>query len=126
MVAYALQSAALPFPVFVLAYAINGVGMAASIAQANGYVAALRDNKETKMGILQAAYGAGAFVAPLVSTQFAQMERHWSFHYLCSLGLATLNTVSLAAVFRMKSHNGVSQLLFKSKVASILLTTIIK
>lgn len=105
MIAYTLQSPGLPFPVFVMAYTINGIGMAVQDAQANGYVASLRDNKETKMGILHAVYGAGALCAPLVATQFAQME-HWSFHFLVSLGIATINTIILSAVFRMKSHNG--------------------
>lgn len=49
--------------------------------------------------------GAGALAAPLVSTQFAQADR-WSFHYLCSMGIAVLNTVSLIAVFRLKSQEG--------------------
>lgn len=49
--------------------------------------------------------GAGALAAPLVSTQFAQAD-HWSFHYLCSFGLAFLNMVSLIAVFRFKRQEG--------------------
>jgi hypothetical protein len=78
MIAYTLQAPALPFPVFALSYAINGIGMALQVcvlpffrlkyiysylisnskdAQANGYVATLKDNAETKMGILHAAYG---------------------------------------------------------------------
>jgi hypothetical protein len=75
------------------------------------------------MGYVQAAYGnpfilsmnkslvyvshpgAGALVAPLVSTQFAQM-RHWSFHYLVSLGVTALNTIFLGLVFRAKTQDG--------------------
>ena len=73
------------------------------------------------MGILHAVYGilvlfrslilslmtpgAGALAAPLVSTQFAQSDR-WSFHYLCSFGVAFLNTVSLIAVFQLKRQEG--------------------
>ena len=49
--------------------------------------------------------GAGALVAPLVSTQFARSDR-WSFHFLCSLGVAFLNTVSLIAVFQFKRQEG--------------------
>ncbi|KAF7977354.1 hypothetical protein HWV62_4157 [Athelia sp. TMB] len=106
VVAYALEAAggSVPFPVFVLGYTINGIGMALQDAQANGYVAGLRDNAEAKMGMLHAAYGAGAFCSPLVATQFAQAER-WSFHYLVSLGIALLNTVILIAVFRLKSQD---------------------
>ncbi|KAF7362536.1 MFS domain-containing protein [Mycena venus] len=104
VVAYTLQAAALPFPVFVLAAVINGAGLAIQDAQANGYVASLTDNSETKMGFVQAAYGAGALVAPLVSTQFSQLQ-HWSFHYIVSLGVTVLNTVFLGAVFRAKTQD---------------------
>lgn len=55
--------------------------------------------------IWQSAIGAGALVAPLVSTQFAQMPR-WSFHYLTSLGIALSNTIMLIAVFRFKTQDG--------------------
>lgn len=77
------------------------------------------------MGILQAVYGtfepfnrlkviilmaldfsgAGALAAPLVSTQFSQADR-WSFHYLCSFGIAFLNTISLIIVFRFRNQEG--------------------
>ncbi|KAJ7269868.1 major facilitator superfamily domain-containing protein [Mycena rebaudengoi] len=104
IVAFSIQAAAPPFPVFVLAFTINGVGVAIQDAQANGYVASLASNSETKMGLLHGAYGAGALAAPLVATQFSQL-RHWSFHYLVSLGLAISNTVILTLVFRMKTQD---------------------
>ena len=95
-------------------------------AQANGYVASLRDGSETKMGILHAVYGellktklntqnsrsttgAGALTSPLVATQFAQLHR-WSFHYLTSLFLATTNLVLLILVFRFKTQDGMFDL----------------
>ncbi|KAJ7310896.1 major facilitator superfamily domain-containing protein [Mycena albidolilacea] len=99
VVAYTFQAAALPFPVFVLATFINGAGLAIQDAQANRYMASLADSGVTKMGFVQAAYGAGALVVPLVfSTQFAQL-RHLSFHYIVSLGVTMSNTVFLGAVF---------------------------
>ncbi|CAA7269995.1 unnamed protein product [Cyclocybe aegerita] len=102
--AYAIQAPAPPFPVFVMAYAINGAGHALQDAQANGFVATLQNHAEAKMGILHAAYGCGAFAAPLVSTQFAQLPR-WSFHFLASLGLAISNTILLVLVFKLKSQD---------------------
>ncbi|KAI6148519.1 major facilitator superfamily domain-containing protein [Pisolithus tinctorius] len=105
VVAYCFESAAPPFPLFVLGYAINGVGMALQNAQANGFVASLRDNPEMKMGILHAVrLCAGAFSSPLVATQFAQ-QPHWSLHYLCSFGMALLNSILLIAVFRLKNQD---------------------
>ncbi|QRV90753.1 major facilitator superfamily transporter [Ceratobasidium sp. AG-Ba] len=88
------------------AYSINGFGIALQNAQANVFISALPNNTSSKMGLLHAGYGAGAFIAPLVATQFAQLPR-WSFHYLTSLGLALLNAGILFAVFKLKSQNGV-------------------
>ncbi|KAJ4491257.1 major facilitator superfamily domain-containing protein [Lentinula edodes] len=102
--AYALQAPQLPFPVFVMSFTINGIGLALQDAQSNGFVASLKDHAETKMGLLHATYGAGALCAPLVATQFAQME-HWSFHYLVSLSVATINTIVQIAVFRFKTQD---------------------
>ncbi|KAG8690196.1 hypothetical protein FRC09_012094 [Ceratobasidium sp. 395] len=104
VVAYCLLSPALPFPVMCIAYALNGFGIALQDAQANGFVAALPNNASAKMGFLHAAYGAGAFVAPLVATQFAQLPR-WSFHYLTSLVLAIANAVVLLVVFKLRSQD---------------------
>jgi len=104
IIGYCIEASTLPFPAFVLGYAINGVGMALQDAQANGFVACLKDNAEAKMGILHAAYGAGALSSPLVATQFSQLP-HWSFHYLVSLAIALINTVLLVSVFRLKSQD---------------------
>ncbi|KAF9265534.1 MFS general substrate transporter [Marasmius fiardii PR-910] len=100
-IGYALQSANVPFPVFVIAYTINGVGLSIQDAQANGFVAALKKNAETKMGLLHAVYGVGAFAAPLVSTRFSRLER-WHFYFLCSLGFAIINTTLVVLIFRFK------------------------
>lgn len=104
VIGYAIQAPGPPFPAFVFAFVINGVGIALQDAQANGFVATLKDNPEAKMGILHAAYGVGALAAPLVATQFAQLHR-WSFHYIVSLGLATANTIVLGVIFRLKNQD---------------------
>nr|VWO96590.1 Major facilitator superfamily transporter [Ganoderma boninense] len=105
VVGYCLESPAPPFPVFVLGYTINGFGMGLQDAGANGFVASLKDNATTKMGILHAIYGVGALVSPLIATQFAQLHQ-WSFHYLTSLGVALANTIALIVVFRFKTQDG--------------------
>ncbi len=51
------------------------------------------------------ASGLGLFVAPFVSTQFAQIPR-WSFHFLVSLGLNLSNVVLQLVMFRLGSLNG--------------------
>ncbi|KAI9509245.1 MFS general substrate transporter [Russula earlei] len=110
IVAFSVMASAPPFPVFAIAYAINGFGASLEDAQANGFVANYKENASTKMGILHAAYGAGALVSPLVATQFAQSHR-WSFHYLTSLACATLNTVLLLCIFKFKTQDGESDLI---------------
>ena len=86
----------------------------------------MKDNRETKLGILQAAYGdyslsfilfvllligqiifsgLGAFISPFIATQFAQIPR-WSFHFLVSLGLAMTNATFLISVFKLKRQDG--------------------
>ncbi|KAJ7216371.1 MFS general substrate transporter [Mycena pura] len=104
VVGYSLQAAALPYPVFAFASVLNGIGVSILDAQANGYVASIARNPEARMGYTQAAYGAGIFAAPLVSTQFAQ-QHHWSFHYLVSLGITLSNILLLTLVFHAKPQN---------------------
>lgn len=101
VITYAVQSAAPPFPAFVTINVLNGIGLALQDAQANGFVGSLSEKAESKMGILHAAYGLGAFASPLVATQFSPMRR-WSFHYLVSLGLALSNTLLSIIVFRFR------------------------
>ncbi|KAL0570180.1 hypothetical protein V5O48_011785 [Marasmius crinis-equi] len=103
ILAYSIQSGGPPFPVFVTAYAINGAGIALQEAQANSFVASLKKRTEIKLALLHALCGLGAFAAPLVATQFSQLDR-WSFHFLISLGIAITNTTLLAAIFRFKSQ----------------------
>ena len=57
MVAYAIQSPAPPFPVFALAYVINGFGLSLQDAQANGYISNYHTNTATLMGIMHGVYG---------------------------------------------------------------------
>ncbi|QRW18946.1 major facilitator superfamily transporter [Rhizoctonia solani] len=92
--------------VILLAYAVNGFGIALQDAQANGFVAELPNNASAKMGLLHAVYGAGAFIAPLVATQFAQLQR-WSFHYLTSLGVSLANAIVLLVVFKLRRQHDI-------------------
>ncbi|KAJ6487637.1 MFS general substrate transporter [Mycena sanguinolenta] len=124
--AYSLQAPAPPFPLFVISFSLSGFGIGPPSfrmqnAQTNAYVASLRLNSELYMGMLHASYGeylqflggkfltctrigAGALSSPLLATQFAQMK-HWSFHYLVSLGLAVYNVIMLTLIFRGRTHD---------------------
>ncbi|GLB44019.1 putative major facilitator superfamily protein [Lyophyllum shimeji] len=101
LAAYTIQATGPPFPVMVAANFLTGLGLSLQNAQANGFVSSLTDNMETKLGMLHATYGLGAFTAPFVATYFSG-QRRWSFHYLVSASMAVLNTLSLVLVFRFK------------------------
>ena len=49
--------------------------------------------------------GLGAFCSPLISTQFSE-QRHWSFHYLTSLGVAMINLIAQCTVLRFRTQEG--------------------
>ena len=61
MVAYAIQSPAPPFPVFVIAYAINGFGISLQDAQANGYISSYHTDTSTLMGMMHGVYGEASY-----------------------------------------------------------------
>ncbi|KAI0052084.1 MFS general substrate transporter [Auriscalpium vulgare] len=125
MVTYAVQAPAGPFPLMVASYALAGFGMALQNAAANAFVGSLKTNTASLLGFLHGSYGTlsstfgllcacflhesnvaglGAFCAPLAATHFAT-QKHWSFHYLISLGLAVSNTALLSAVFRLRTQD---------------------
>ncbi|KAG1776365.1 MFS general substrate transporter [Suillus placidus] len=101
VLAYCIESSGPPFPVFIFAYFINGIGLALQNANSVSYVASIKENAEVKMGLLMAAYGAGALSSPLVATQFSHLPQ-WNLYYLTSLGIAITNTIALIIVFRLK------------------------
>ena len=121
LVAYVLQAPAPPYPLFAMAYLFSGFGLALQVrscsfylhsfsealgqnSQAMVFTVSLR-NSSTKMGIIQACYGFGAFVSPLVATQFSGMRR-WSYHYLISMGGAVFNIIFLTLAFRLQNLDG--------------------
>ncbi|KAL5537106.1 hypothetical protein ACEPAF_929 [Sanghuangporus sanghuang] len=100
VIGYSLMSPRLHFPVFCIAFFIDGWGLSIQDAQANGYVAGLTESSATKMGMMHALYGLGAMFSPFAATEFAKMSQHWSYHFVASVGLATINTLILLLVFR--------------------------
>ncbi|KAG8715778.1 hypothetical protein FRC11_000073, partial [Ceratobasidium sp. 423] len=111
ILAYSMLAPAPPFPVMCISYALNGFGVALHNAQANGFVAELPKNTSAKLGLLHAGYGecAGAFAAPFVATQFAQMPR-WSLYYLTSIGLSLINSLAIFFVFKLRRQHEVMEL----------------
>ncbi|KAG5635092.1 hypothetical protein H0H81_012464 [Sphagnurus paluster] len=88
-------------PVLQRDYNIVGIPSGINNAQANGYVSSLNRSMETKLGILHATYGLGAFTSPFVATYFSG-RRHWSHHYLVSATIAIHNTLAAVVALRFK------------------------
>lgn len=58
VVAFSLQAISLQFPLFVVAWGLNGIGLSLQDAQANAIVATLQRKPTLKMGLFQAVYGS--------------------------------------------------------------------
>ncbi|KAI0642730.1 MFS general substrate transporter [Trametes meyenii] len=104
MIGFALESAAPPFPAYVIGYFFSGFGISFLDAGSNAFVASLSHDTSNKMGIMHAVYGLGAMCSPLVSTQFARFSR-WSFVYLVHIGLAFINAALEILAFRFKNQD---------------------
>uniref|UniRef100_A0A8H7XKR5 pyranose dehydrogenase (acceptor) n=1 Tax=Psilocybe cubensis TaxID=181762 RepID=A0A8H7XKR5_PSICU len=101
---YAIIIATPPFPVLVCAYVLAGFG----VAQCNGFVAGLSNDMSLKLGLLQGAYGIGAFSAPFASTYFSKLPgRQWSYHFIVSTVLTVVNMTAILYVFRFKRQEEV-------------------
>ncbi|KAK7677635.1 hypothetical protein QCA50_019326 [Cerrena zonata] len=103
--AYVILSPGGPFPTMCIAFSLAGFGIALQNAQANGFVGNLK-NAQAKFGFLHGSYGLGAFIAPLVATNFATKER-WYFHYLISAAIGISTTAVLLYVFRLKNQDDI-------------------
>ena len=88
-----------PYPLFAVSFFFSGLGIAYQDAQSNTFAANV-ENAHYWLGLLHAAYGAGALVAPLVATSIAATTPHWSYYYCVMLGVGALNVAFLAFTFR--------------------------
>ncbi|KAL1744649.1 major facilitator superfamily domain-containing protein [Schizophyllum fasciatum] len=102
-IGYIMQIPAPIFPVFATAYFFAGFGLSLQNAGSSSFVGGLK-NPSAMMGICMSAYGLGAFLAPLVATQFAKLE-HWSYFFIISLGLNCANAALILAVFRLRPYD---------------------
>ncbi|KAG8851520.1 hypothetical protein FRB96_009193 [Tulasnella sp. 330] len=99
---YSILVVAPPFPVFCIIYTLNGLAGSLQTASCNIFVSGMAgETRARNLGIMHAMFGTGALLSPLVATQFAQ-QRHWSFHYLTSLGFAVVNNILVIVAFRWK------------------------
>ncbi|KAL4815054.1 major facilitator superfamily domain-containing protein [Aspergillus spinulosporus] len=79
-----------PFPVVMAAFFLLGFGMALSIAMNNVFCANMA-SPTTALGCFSGAYGIGGVNAPLLATAMVSNDIRWTFFYIVTLGIASLN-----------------------------------
>ncbi|WVQ81603.1 hypothetical protein IAT38_003727 [Cryptococcus sp. DSM 104549] len=104
-IAYSLMCWGGPFPLFLIAFILNGFGVGLQDAQVNSLTSRL-PGAATKMFLMHAFYGFGATVSPLVSTAFVQNIPDTVYYYFAvSLGLALIIAVALLCTFRLRTED---------------------
>lgn len=96
---YALMFWKPPFPLFMAAFFLTGMGVAYQDAQSNTFTITVK-NSHRWLGILHATYGVGTVICPLVANTIAARTPYWHFYYLITLCMGVLNTSLLAWTFR--------------------------
>lgn len=91
-----------PYPVFVIAFFIGGIGVAIQDAQTNTFNANL-PRAHLFLGLGHGFYGLGALVSPLIATTIANVTpdfRYWYYFYFAAVGLGVFNVIFIAITFR--------------------------
>ncbi|KAJ3766904.1 major facilitator superfamily domain-containing protein [Lentinula raphanica] len=87
-----------PFPAFVVALFINGIGACIYDASFAAYTAHFDEG--LAMSLLFAAFGVGALIAPLIVAAMLDHSVSWNMYYYVPLGLSILNIPLLWTIFR--------------------------
>ncbi|KAJ3761604.1 major facilitator superfamily domain-containing protein [Lentinula raphanica] len=87
-----------PFPAFVVALFINGIGACIYDASFAAYTAHFDEGPA--MSLLFAAFGVGALIAPLIVAAMLDHSVSWNMYYYVPLGLSVLNIPLLWTIFR--------------------------
>lgn len=96
---YALMFWKPPFPLFMAAFFLTGMGVAFQDAQANTFTITVK-NSHRWLGILHATYGVGTVISPLVANTIASRTPYWHFYYLMTFCMGVCNISLLAWTFR--------------------------
>nr|AXS58697.1 major facilitator superfamily protein homeolog p [Epichloe coenophiala] len=88
-----------PYTALVFAFVLAGFGNGVADAAWNAWVGNLANSSEL-LGVLHAFYGAGSVVSPLIATALVtKADLPWFSFYYIMIGLAAVETVSLAWAF---------------------------
>lgn len=91
-ICYLINVFAPPFPVFVIAYAIGGIGNGTVEAAWNSWVGGL-ENANLLMGLLHGFYGAGGIICPSVFTAVIDSGRQWNICYSIMIAMGGINII---------------------------------
>ncbi|WVQ76819.1 hypothetical protein IAR50_006493 [Cryptococcus sp. DSM 104548] len=103
--AYVLMCWGSPYPLFLIAYIINGFGLGLQDAQVNSLTSRL-PNAPTKMFLMHAWYGFGATISPFISTAFVQhIPDRVYLYFTVSVALAAVTAAMLLGVFQLRTED---------------------
>lgn len=90
LVCYVIASTGPPFPVYVIAYAIAGLGNGMLEAGWNSWLGTLSHANQI-MGLLHGFYGAGGIICPAVFTAMLENGSKWNYCYFVLIGMSSLS-----------------------------------
>ncbi|GAQ42851.1 MFS transporter, putative [Aspergillus niger] len=111
IIPYVIMAIHPPWPAMLAVYVIVGLGNGLIDAAWNSWIADMA-NANAMMGVLQAFYGLGATISPLVGTQMIKSGLRWNYFYYTLLGASVLDLMvsstlfwkENAASYRAKNH----------------------
>lgn len=103
VIAYVIIAVHPPYPVLVLAFILAGFGNGLLDAGWNAWIGAMANANET-LGLLHAAYGVGATIAPTIATaMITKAGLPWYQWYYCMVAFAIVEWLSSVHAFRKET-----------------------
>lgn len=103
--AYLVLSTKPPFPIFIMCYALSGIGFGSLDAGLNGWMGNLVDLNPL-LGILHGCYGIGCMILPPLITHLIDRKDNpwaWNQYYLVLSCIAAACLIFFAVVFRLET-----------------------
>ncbi|KAL7652514.1 hypothetical protein ACMYSQ_009791 [Aspergillus niger] len=98
IIPYVIMAIHPPWPAMLAVYVIVGLGNGLIDAAWNSWIADMA-NANAMMGVLQAFYGLGATISPLVGTQMIKSGLRWNYFYYTLLGGSVLELMVSSTLF---------------------------
>lgn len=119
VVAHALRCWTPPFPLFVVTFFLQAMGMAYNESHANTFVASLK-SAHRPLSFVHAMYALGTLVSPFVATGVATAaQTRWALYYVYLVGIGVLNMLAVSATFRESLKMHTSPLSLAGRTAAV-------